>query len=156
MVLHKGSTLYTTQKTHKKTNGKNTGGREALKSKGKGNRKKPSRGRQESSGTRGSHPGRESWSVSGGEGHIPQSLGTKRNQEGWPSWVEYRPGGTKDHPGVDIKYRVPSSVSDWYIGDWVDLREIHNVRTRETIEEQYILYSAFKFRVLLYFSCLWT
>ena len=38
-----------------------------------------------------------------GEAHIPQSLGTKRNQEGWPSWVEYRSGGTSGpHPGVDI------------------------------------------------------
>ena len=41
-----------------------------------------------SSGTGGSHPGQESFSVSGGEAHIPQSLGTKGNQEGWPSWVE--------------------------------------------------------------------
>ena len=38
-----------------------------------------------------------------GEAHIPQSLGTKGNQEGWPSWVEYRSGGTGGpHPGVDI------------------------------------------------------
>ena len=87
MVSHKDSMLHTTQKAHKKTNGKNTGGREALKSRGKGTRKKPSRGRQESSNTRGSHPGQESRSVSGGETYIPQSLGTKRNQEGWPSWV---------------------------------------------------------------------
>ena len=56
-----------------------------------------------SSGTGGSHPGQESLSVSGGEAHIPQSLGTKGNQEGWPSWVEYRSGGTGGpHPGVDI------------------------------------------------------
>ena len=34
---------------------------------------------------------------------IAQSLGTKGNQEGWPSWVEYRSGGTGGpHPGVDI------------------------------------------------------
>ena len=38
-----------------------------------------------------------------GEAHIPQSLRTKGNQEGWPSWVEYRSGGTSTpHPGVDI------------------------------------------------------
>ena len=41
-----------------------------------------------SRGTRGSHPGQESWSVSVGEPHIPQSPGTTGNQEGWPSWVE--------------------------------------------------------------------
>ena len=131
MVSHKGSTLHTTQKTHKKTNGKNTGGREALKSRGKGTRKKPSWGRQESSGIRGSHPGEESRSVSGGETYIPQSLGTKRNQEGWPSWVEYRPSGTRDHSGVDFKHRVLSSVSDWYLGDWVNVREKHNVPVKQ-------------------------
>ena len=38
-----------------------------------------------------------------GDAHIPQSLGTRGNQEGWPSWVEYRSGGTGGpHPGVDI------------------------------------------------------
>ena len=38
-----------------------------------------------------------------GAAHIPQSLRTKGNQEGWPSWVEYRSGGTSaPHPGVDI------------------------------------------------------
>ena len=64
---------------------------------------KPSWGETRSSGTGGSHPGQESWSVSGGEAHIPQSLGTRGNQEGWPSWVEYRSGGTGGpHPGVDI------------------------------------------------------
>ena len=31
-----------------------------------------------------------------------QELHCKGNQEGWPSWVEYRSGGTGDHPGVDI------------------------------------------------------
>ena len=39
MVSHKGSTLYTRQKTHKKTNGQITGGRKALKCKGKGTRR---------------------------------------------------------------------------------------------------------------------
>ena len=55
---------------------------------------KPSWRETRSSGTGGSYPGQESFSVSGGEAHIPQSLGTKGNQEGWPS------GGP--HPGVDI------------------------------------------------------
>ena len=39
MVSHKGSTLYATQKTHKKTNGQITGGKKALKSEGKGTRR---------------------------------------------------------------------------------------------------------------------
>ena len=39
MVSHKGSTLYITQKTHKKTNGQITGGRKALKCKGKGTKR---------------------------------------------------------------------------------------------------------------------
>ena len=46
---------------------------------------KPSWGETRSSGTGSSHPGQESSSVSGGEAHIAQSLGTKGNQEGWPS-----------------------------------------------------------------------
>ena len=34
---------------------------------------------------------------------ISPSTGTEGNQEGWPSWVEYRSGGTGGpHPGVDI------------------------------------------------------
>ena len=45
---------------------------------------KPSWGETWSSDTRGSHPGQGSWSVSGGVAHIPQSLGTRGNQEGWP------------------------------------------------------------------------
>ena len=60
-------------------------------------------GETRSSGTGGSHPGQESWSVSGGWGPYPPVLGTKGNQEGWPSWVEYRSGGNGGpHPGVDI------------------------------------------------------
>ena len=60
------------------------------------------------SDTRGSQPGQESWSISGGEAHIPQSPGTKGNQEGWPSWVENRSGGTGGpHPGVDIFLNLP-------------------------------------------------
>ena len=71
------------------SNGKNSGGRELLKSMGKGTRREALLGIR-SSGTR-------------GEAHIPQSLGTKGNQEGWPSRVEYRLGGTGGpHPGVDI------------------------------------------------------
>ena len=62
---------------------------------------KPSCGETRSSG---SHPGQESLSVYGGEAHIPQSLATKGNKEGWPSCrVEYRSGGTGGpHPGADI------------------------------------------------------
>ena len=59
-----------------------------------------------SSGTGDSHPGQESFSVSGGEDHIPQSLGTKGNQEGWPSWVEYRSGGTGVHTLEWIFFRT--------------------------------------------------
>ena len=76
-------------------------------------------GETRSSGTGGSHPGQESWSVFGGEAHIPQSLGTKGNQEGWPSWVEYRSGGTRGpHPGVDI---FPRPVSKGYALLWLSL-----------------------------------
>ena len=56
---------------------------------------KPSWGETRSSSSGGSDPGQESWSVSRGEAHTPQSLGTKGKQEGWPSCrVEYRIGGT--------------------------------------------------------------
>ena len=88
---------------HTKGYGQNSGGREALKSRGKGTRREALLGETKSSGTGGSHPGQGFWSVSEGEAHIPQSLGTKGNQEGWPSWVEYRSGGTGGpRPGVDI------------------------------------------------------
>ena len=34
---------------------------------------------------------------------ISPGTGTEGNQEGWPSWVEYRSGETRGpHPGVDI------------------------------------------------------
>ena len=34
---------------------------------------------------------------------ISPSTGTEGNQEGWPSWVEYRSGGTGGpHPGVNL------------------------------------------------------
>ena len=69
----------------------------------RGPREKPSWGETRSSGTGGSHPGQESWSVSEGEAHIPQSPRTKGNQEGWPSCVEYRSGGTGGpYTGIDI------------------------------------------------------
>ena len=36
---------------------------------------------------------------------ISPSTRTEGNQEGWPSWVEYRSGGTGGpHPGVDIQF----------------------------------------------------
>ena len=42
-------------------------------------------------------------SGTGDEAHILQSLENKGNQEGWPSWVEYRSGRTGvPHPGGDI------------------------------------------------------
>ena len=64
---------------------------------------KPSWGETRAIGTEGSHPGKESWSVSGGEPHIPQSLGTKGNQEGWPSagWSTDQVG-----PGVHTFERI--------------------------------------------------
>ena len=70
-----------------------------------------------SSGTGGSNPGQKSWSVSGGEAHIPQSQGTKGNQEGWPSWEEYRSGGRGGpHPGVDISSPDLSPRANPYCG----------------------------------------
>ena len=96
--MHKGSACRYTQKTHK-SNWQNSGGRETLNYKGKGtSREALLWGETRLSDTRGSHPEWESSSVFRGEAHIPQSLGTKGNQEGWPSWVECRSGG----PGVDI------------------------------------------------------
>ena len=50
----------------------------------RGSGEKPSWEETWSSDTGGSHPGQGSWSVSGGEAYIPQSLGPKGNQEGWP------------------------------------------------------------------------
>ena len=39
----------------------------------------------------------------GGEAHILKSLGTKGNQEGWASWVEYLSCRTSGpHPGGDM------------------------------------------------------
>ena len=45
---------------HTKGNGQNSGGREALKSRGKGTRREALLGETRSSGTGGSHPGQES------------------------------------------------------------------------------------------------
>ena len=88
--MHKGSACRYTQKTHK-SNWQNSGGREALNYRGKGTRREALLG------------GRQDRVVPGGEAHILQSLGTKGNQEGWPSWVEYRSGRTcAPHPGGDI------------------------------------------------------
>ena len=100
VVSHKDST---TQKTQKKVMGKIhvSGKRLNLGVRGPG--EKPSWGETRSIGTEGSHPGKESWSVSGGEPHIPQSLGTEGNQEGWPSagWSTDQVG-----PGVHTLERI--------------------------------------------------
>ena len=45
---------------HTKGNGQNSGGREALKSRGKGTRREALLGESRSSGTKGSHPGQKS------------------------------------------------------------------------------------------------
>ena len=59
VVSHKGSMPGTTQKTQK-VMGKNSGGREVLKSRVRGPGEKPSWGETRSSGTRHSHPRQES------------------------------------------------------------------------------------------------
>ena len=101
MFSHEGSMSGTTQKTHKtEVMGKILVAGKCLNLGVKGPGEKPSWGETRLSGTGGSHPGQESWSVSGGEAHIPQSLGTKGHHEEWPFWEEYRSGGTD--PGVDI------------------------------------------------------
>ena len=80
--MHKGSACRYTQKTHK-SNWQKSGGRETLNYKGKGtSREALLWGETRLSDTRGSHPEQESSSVFRGEAHIPQSLGTKGNQEG--------------------------------------------------------------------------
>lgn len=73
-------------------NGQNSGGREVLKSRGKGTRKEALLGGDKIEWQWGQPPWTGVLVVSGGEAHIPQSLGTKGNREGWPSWVEYRSG----------------------------------------------------------------
>ena len=86
---------------------------------------KPSWGETWSSDTGGSQSGQGSWSVSRGVAHIPQSLGTKGNQEGWPllggvqircdrgstPWIGYFSGPVskgllwgKVQPGVALPY----------------------------------------------------
>ena len=52
---------------------------------------------------------------------MPQSLGTKGNQEGWPSWVEYRSSGP--HPGVDI-FPGPISKALLWLSLTVDVNEM--------------------------------
>ena len=101
---HKGSMSGTTQKACKtEVMGKILVSGKRLNLGVRGPGEKPSWGETWSSDTGGSQPGQGSWSVHGGEAHIPQSLGTKGNLEGWPSWEEYRSGGTGGpHPGVDI------------------------------------------------------
>ena len=79
MVSHKDSTLYT---THKKLVAKMLVAGKCSNLGVTGPGEKPSREETRSSGTDGSHPGQDSWSVSRGDTHIPQSLGTKGNQEG--------------------------------------------------------------------------
>ena len=77
---------------------------------------KPSWGETRSNGTGDSHPGKESGLVSRSKAHIPQSVGTNGNQEGWPSWVECRSGRTGgSHPGVDI-FQVLSFNAKTYCG----------------------------------------
>ena len=56
-----------------------------------------------------------------------------------PSRVEYRPGWTEDHPGLDIKHWVPSSIILWCLGEWVDLREIHNVPVKQLKNNTYFI-----------------
>ena len=79
MVSHKDSTLFT---THKKLVAKMLVAGKCSNLGVTGPGEKPSWDETRSSGTNGSHPGQDSWSVSRGDTHIPQSLGTKGNQEG--------------------------------------------------------------------------
>ena len=71
MVLHCSSVPYTKWKTHKKEMGKILVAREHLNLGVRKRGEKPSWGETRSSGTRGSHPGPESWSVSRGWGSYP-------------------------------------------------------------------------------------
>ena len=102
VLSHKGSMPSTTQNTQR-VMGKILVAGKRLYLGIRGPREKPSWEETRSSGTGGSHPGQGSWSISGGEAHIPQSPRTKGNQEGWPSCVEYRSGGTGGpYTGMDI------------------------------------------------------
>ena len=105
MLSHKGSMPSTTQNTQR-VMGKILVAGKRLNLGIRGPGEKPSWGETRSSGTGGSHPGQVSWSVSGGEAHIPQSPRTKGNQEGWPSCVEYRSGGTGVHTLEWIFFRT--------------------------------------------------
>ena len=83
VVIHKGSACRYTQKTSK-SNWQNSGGREALNYRGKGTRREALLGERQDFVIPGVATLYRS-PVSRGEAHIPQSLGTKGNQEGWPS-----------------------------------------------------------------------
>ena len=135
MVSHKVSKLYIIQKTHKKLMGKIpvAGKRLNLGVEGPGG-SPPGGDKIEVYG--GSHPGQESRSLSGVR-PIPTFHKELRASRSGPSWKEYWSGGTGDHPGVDIKHRVLSSVSDWYLEDFVDLREIHNVPVKQLKNNAY-------------------
>ena len=90
---HKGSMSGTTQKTHKtEVMGKILVAGKRLNLGVRGPGEKPSWGETRSSATGGSHPGQESWSVSGGEAHIPQ----------YRNWGE--PGGVALLGGVQIRW----------------------------------------------------
>ena len=89
MVSYKGS-MPDIHRKHTKVMGKKLVAGKHLTLGVRGPGENPLWGETRSSGTR-------------GEAHILQSLGTKGNQEGWPSWVEYRSGGTGGpHTGGDI------------------------------------------------------
>ena len=88
---------------HTKGNGQNSGGREALKSRDKGTRREALLGGRQDRVVPGVATLDRSPDQSPGVRPISPSRGTEGNQEGWPSWVEYRSGGTGGpHPGVDI------------------------------------------------------
>ena len=88
---------------HTKGNGQNSGGREALKSRDKGTRREPLPGGRQDRVVPGVATLDRGPDQSPGVRPISPSTGTEGNQEGWPSWVEYRSGGTGGpHPGVDI------------------------------------------------------
>ena len=82
--------------------GKNSGGREALKSRGKGTRGEALLGGDKIKTV---VPGIATLDRSPDQslGVRPISPSTRGNQEGWPSWVDYRSSGTRGPcTGVDI------------------------------------------------------
>ena len=116
MVLHKGSTPDSEQKTHEKVMGKilvagkrlqsNRENREqqkyfwniVLQEKSQSGVRKlrtlGGGGETRLSGTGGSHLDRSPCKSLQGWGSYPLYIELRGNQEGWPSWVEYRSGGT--------------------------------------------------------------